>query len=149
MPEKPPKKSGLGIGGLSIGGLSIGGLGKATGTKVETIRFYEKIGILPAPSRTAGNYRSYGEEHVRRLGFVRRARALGFPLETVRALLALTDQPDRPCGEVDALVVEQLHEVERKIADLQRLREELDRLAHRCRGGHRMAECRIIEALSP
>ncbi|WP_181449425.1 MerR family transcriptional regulator [Azospirillum thermophilum] len=130
-------------------GLTIGALGKATGTKAETIRFYEKIGILPSPPRTSGNYRAYGQEHVRRLGFVRRARDLGFPLETVRAMLALADQPDRPCGEVDALVVGQLHEVERKIADLQRLRDELDRLAHQCRGRFRMADCRIIEALSP
>ncbi len=130
-------------------GLSIGALGKATGTKPETIRFYEQIGILPEPARTAGNYRSYDAEHLRRLSFVRRARDLGFPLETVRAMLELADQPDRPCGEVDALVLEQLHEVERKIADLQRLRDELDRLAHQCRSGGRMADCRIIEALSP
>lgn len=130
-------------------GMAIGALAKATGTKAETIRFYEKIGILPEPARTSGNYRTYGVEHVRRLSFVRRARDLGFPLETVRAMLALADQPDRPCGEVDALVLEQLREVERKIADLQRLREELDRLAHQCRGGGRMADCRIIEALSP
>ena len=130
-------------------GLSIGALGKATGTKPETIRFYEQIGILPEPARTSGNYRVYGAEHLRRLSFVRRARDLGFPLETVRAMLDLADQPDRPCGEVDALVIEQLHEVERKIADLQRLREELDRLAHQCRSGGRMADCRIIEALSP
>ncbi|MBP2316308.1 MerR family transcriptional regulator [Azospirillum soli] len=130
-------------------GLSIGALAKATGTKAETIRYYEQIGILPPPARTAGNYRSYDGEHVRRLAFVRRVRALGFPLETVRALLALADQPDRPCGEVDALVVEQLREVERKIADLQRLRAELDRLAHQCRNDGRVADCRIIEALSP
>jgi len=129
-------------------GLSIGALGAATDTKVETIRFYEKIGILPAPARTASNYRVYGEEHVKRLGFVRRARNLGFSLEAVRQLLDLVDQPDRPCGEVDDLVQGQLQEVEQKIADLQRLREELDRLAHQCRGGRRMAECRIIEALS-
>jgi Cu(I)-responsive transcriptional regulator len=130
-------------------GLSIGALGKLTDTKVETIRFYEKIGILPEPARTSGNYRSYGPEHARRLTFVRRARSLGFPLEVVRAMLDLVDQPDRPCGEVDALVLEQLHEVERKIADLQRLRDELNRLAHQCRSDGRMADCRIIEALSP
>lgn len=130
-------------------GLSIGTLAKATGTKPETIRFYEQIGILPEPARTAGNYRSYGTEHLRRLSFVRRARDLGFPLDRVRAMLALADQPDRSCGEVDNLVLEHLHEVERKIADLQRLRDELDRLAHQCRGGGRMADCRIIEALSP
>lgn len=130
-------------------GLSIGALGKATGTKPETIRFYEQIGILLEPERTPGNYRSYGAEHLRRLSFVRRARDLGFPLDVVRAMLELADQPDRPCGEVDALVLEQLSEVERKIADLQRLRDELDRLAHQCRTGGRMADCRIIDALSP
>ncbi|MGQ9369260.1 MerR family transcriptional regulator [Azospirillum sp. ST 5-10] len=130
-------------------GLAIGALAKATGTKAETIRFYEKIGILPEPARTPGNYRTYTAEHVRRLSFVRRARELGFPLETVRALLDLADQPDRPCGEVDALVLGQLRAVERKIAALQRLREELDRLAHQCRRGGRIADCRIVEALSP
>ncbi|HEV7370552.1 helix-turn-helix domain-containing protein [Arenibaculum sp.] len=130
------------------GGMTIGALGKATGTKPETIRFYEKVGILPQPERTAGNYRSYGEAHAARLSFVRKARELGFPLEAVRAMLALADQPNRPCGEVDALVVDQLQAVERKIADLERLRAELERLAHQCRGGL-VSECRIIEALSP
>ncbi|HYE42646.1 MAG TPA: helix-turn-helix domain-containing protein [Caulobacteraceae bacterium] len=129
-------------------GRTIGTLARETGVNVETIRFYEREGIIPAPPRTAGNYRLYGPGHVRRLAFIRRARDLGFPLDVVRALLALADQPDRLCGEVDDLVVEQLHEVERKIADLQRLRDELDRLAHQCRGG-RISECRIIEALSP
>lgn len=129
-------------------GCTIGTLARDTGVNVETIRFYEREGIIPPPPRTAGNYRLYGEEHVRRLTFVRRARDLGFPLDVVRAMLALADQPDRPCGEVDNLVMEQLHEVERKIADLERLRAELDRLAHQCRGG-RISECRIIEALSP
>lgn len=130
-------------------GLSIGALAKATGTKVETIRYYEGIGVLPKPPRTGGNYRSYGEGHLRRLGFVRRARSLGFPLDTVRAMLSLADRPDGPCAEIDALVLDQLREVERKIADLRRLRDELDRLSRRCRGGHSMAECRILEALSP
>ncbi|MEI8396894.1 MAG: helix-turn-helix domain-containing protein [Rhodospirillaceae bacterium] len=130
-------------------GLSIGALGKATGTGVETIRYYERIGILPAPARTAGNYRSYDMGHVRRLGFVRKARDLGFPLETVRALLDLTDQPDMQCEKVDGLVLEQLHAVERKLADLERLRTELERLANCCRGGHQVSDCRIIEALFP
>ncbi|CAK0779542.1 MerR family transcriptional regulator, mercuric resistance operon regulatory protein [Azospirillaceae bacterium] len=130
-------------------GFSIGALGKATGTEVVTIRYYEKIGILPIPSRTAGNYRSYSDAHVRRLGFVRRARGLGFPLEAIRALLALTDQPDMPCEEVDKLVLDQLYAVERKISDLERLRSELDRLANQCRGGRHVSDCRIIEALSP
>lgn len=129
-------------------GMTIGRLAKATGTKAETIRFYEKIGILAEPSRTAGNYRTYSEDHVRRLTFVRRARDLGFPLETVRLLLSLVDQPERSCAAVDEIAVKQLHDVEQRIADLQRLRQELDRLSHECRGG-KISECRIIDALSP
>src|SRR5258707_11737716 len=69
--------------------LTIGQLGQATGTKVETIRYYEKIGLLPAPGRTTGNYRSYAAEHLQRLGFIRRARELGFSIEEVRELLKL------------------------------------------------------------
>lgn len=129
-------------------GMTIGQLAKTTDTKTETIRFYEKIGILAAPSRTTGNYRSYGEDHMRRLTFIRRARNLGFPLKTVRLLLSLVDQPEQPCAVVDAIVVEQRHEVERKIADLQGLRQELERLAEQCRGG-RVSDCRIIDALLP
>lgn len=129
-------------------GMTIGQLAKATDTKTETIRFYEKIGILAAPTRTTGNYRSYGEDHMRRLTFIRRARNLGFPLKTVRLLLSLVDQPEQPCAVVDAIVVEQRHEVERKIADLQGLRQELERLADQCRGG-RVSDCRIIDALLP
>jgi Cu(I)-responsive transcriptional regulator len=128
--------------------ITIGDLSKVTATHVETIRYYERIGLLPKPERTAGNYRSYDPDHVRRLSFIRRARDLGFPLEVVRALLDLSDQPDRPCAEVDDLVVAQLAEVERKLADLERLRGELTRLAFQCRGG-RISDCRIIEALSP
>src|SRR3546814_5155755 len=129
-------------------GHAIGTLGKLTGVNVETIRYYERIGLLPRPARTSGNRRTYGDADVRRLIFVRKARELGFPIETVRALLELADQPNRPCDEVDALVVRQMGEVERKIADLERLRDELDRLARQCQGG-RVSECRIIESLSP
>src|SRR3546814_11032381 len=77
--------------------LSIGDLAKATNTKVVTIRYYEKIGLLPAPDRTAGNYRSYSATHLGRLSFIRRARDLGFSIEQVRDLLGLSDQRDRPC----------------------------------------------------
>ncbi len=127
---------------------TIGALGKLTGVNIETIRYYERIGLLPGAARTSSNYRVYGDTHVRRLTFIRKARDLGFPIEMVRRMLALSDQPDRPCREVDALVGEQMREVERKIADLERLWEELDRLAHQCSGGL-VSDCRIIEALSP
>ena len=128
--------------------LTIGHLARETATKVETIRFYEKTGLLPAPARTSGNYRAYGVEHLNRLSFIRRARDLGFSLDQVRALLDLSDDRDRPCNAVDAIAKEHLAEVERKIADLSALRRELGAMIDQCRCGT-VAECRIIEALSP
>jgi Cu(I)-responsive transcriptional regulator len=128
--------------------LSIGALARATGTKVETIRWYESVGLLPAPGRTAGNYRAYDAAHLNRLSFVRRARDLGFSLEQIRALLDLAEQRERSCEAVDSIAREHLEEVERKIADLQALRRELDSLIGQCRHGS-VAECGIIEALAP
>lgn len=130
------------------GELTIGALAKRTGVTVETIRFYERIGVLPVAGRTANGYRRYADEQVRRLVFIRRARDLGFSLGTVRALLDLSGQPERSCAEANDLVAAQLAEVDRKIADLERLRDELARLGSRC-GGRTVAECRIIQALSP
>ena len=128
--------------------LSIGALSKATGTTVETIRWYERVGVLPAPARTVGNYRSYGPAHLERLSFVRRARDLGFTLDQVRELLRLADARGRQCDAVDRVAREHLEEVERKIADLEALRRELQDLIGQCRHGT-VNECRIIEALSP
>jgi len=128
--------------------LTIGDLARATDTKVETVRYYERIGILPKPARTPGNYRSYSAGHLDRLSFIRRARDLGFSLPQVRALLGLSDQRGRSCAAVDAIAREHLADVERKIADLAALRRELDRIISQCRHGT-VAECRIIEALSP
>ncbi len=127
---------------------TIGDLAKATATKVETIRYYERIGLLPAPARTSGNYRSYNPKHLGRLSFLRRARDLGFSLEQVRALLGLSDQRRRSCEAVDRIAREHLAEVDRKIADLKALRRELYSVISQC--GHGTVEdCRIIEALSP
>jgi DNA-binding transcriptional MerR regulator len=128
--------------------LTIGQLGRATDTKIETIRYYEKIGLLPAPRRTAGNYRSYAAEHLQRLGFIRRTRELGFSIEEVRELLELAAQGERPCEEVDQLVARHLETTERKIEALRRLRRELRDTLASCKGG-RVAECRVIQALSP
>lgn len=128
--------------------MRIGELARATGTKVETIRFYEKSGLLAAPGRTAGNYRAYGADHLARLSFIRRARDLGFPLDQVRALLDLSDDRGRPCGAVDAIARAQLVSVERKIADLAALRRELASLIDQC-GQGTIADCRIIDALAP
>ena len=127
---------------------SIGALAMATRTKVETVRFYEKSGILPAPLRTSGNYRVYTANDVKRLGFIRRARELGFSLDQVRALLSLSDRPDQPCEAVDKIARERLEDVERKIADLRRLKRELRGLIEQC-GCGTIADCRIVEALAP
>jgi len=129
--------------------LTIGDLARATNTKIETIRYYERIGLLPAPPRTgSGKYRSYSKDHLGRLSFVRRSRDLGFTLDQIRALLALADERDRECTAVDAIAREHLADVERKIAGLTALRRELQELiGHSAHGT--VAECRIIEALSP
>lgn len=128
--------------------IAIGELGKAAGVKVETIRYYERIGLLAAPRRTAGNYRAYDGSHLNRLSFIRRSRDLGFSLNQVRALLGLADQKHRPCEAVDEIAREHLAEVERKIADLIALMGELKSMIHQCRRGV-VRDCQIIEALSP
>ncbi|MDZ7874021.1 MAG: helix-turn-helix domain-containing protein [Rhizobium sp.] len=128
--------------------LTIGRLAEATGTNVETIRFYEKSGILPSPARTDGNYRSYDPAHLRRLRFIRRARDLGFSLDQVKALLHLSDDRNQSCAAIDDIAKVHREEVERKIADLVSLKGELDRIIDTCRCGT-VAECRIIESLSP
>ena len=128
--------------------LSIGELGRRAGAKVETIRYYERIGLLPAPARTEGNYRVYGEAALNRLSFIRRARDLGFSIEQVRDLLALSDRRDQSCATVDELTRAHLAEVERKIADLEALRRELSALLSQCRQGT-ISTCLIIEALAP
>ena len=126
----------------------IGALGEATGTKVETIRYYERIGLLPEPGRTRSNYRSYSEVHLGRLSFIRRARDLGFTLDQIRALLELAESRNSDCRTVDAIAQDHLRDVERKIADLKALRRELRDLIGQCLKGA-IAECRIIGALSP
>lgn len=131
-----------------MGTFSIGALAKATQTKVETIRFYEQCGILPSPQRTGSNYRVYAAQDLQRLSFIRRARDLGFSLDQVRTLLSLSDNPEQPCEEVDKVARERLLDVERKIADLSKLRRELRGLIEQC-GCGTVAECRIIEALGP
>lgn len=126
--------------------MRIGELAKATGTSTETIRYYERAGILPAASRTAGNYRDYSRAHLTALTFVRHARELGFSMAQVRELLALSDQDDKPCEDVDLLVERQLAEVGRKIARLVSLRDELERMLHSCQA-ERIGDCRIVESL--
>lgn len=127
--------------------LSIGAAAKLTGIKVPTIRYYEEIGLLPAPPRTDSNRRTYSEEDVRRLKFVRHARELGFNLDAIRQLLALAGLPEEPCAEADGIARARLAEVENKIARLTALREELQAMIEQ--GTHGLIrECRIIEVLA-
>jgi Cu(I)-responsive transcriptional regulator len=126
--------------------MRIGELARATGTKSETIRYYEREGILPAADRTDSNYRDYSEEHLATLTFVRRARELGFSVAQVRELLALSDHEDKPCEDVDQLVRQQLGEIDNKIADLTALRDELGQVLRSCQAD-RIGECRIVESL--
>ncbi len=127
---------------------SIGELARQTRTKVETIRYYERIGLLPPPARTEGNYRAYARRHLDRLSFVRRGRDLGFSLDEVRELLRLSDDREQSCADVDRIARLHLAEVERKLADLKALRAELREVVGQCRHGT-IASCRIIEALAP
>lgn len=126
--------------------MRIGELAKATGTKAETIRYYEREGILPVADRTDSNYRDYSQNHLAALTFVRRARGLGFSMAQVRELLALSDHDEKPCEDVDQLVRQQLSDVDSKIADLTTLREELAQLSRSCHSD-RIGECRIVESL--
>lgn len=126
--------------------LTIGALAKKTGTKVQTIRYYEQIELMPEPGRTGGGQRRYGDAELDRLSFIRHARQLGFTLEAIRELLDLSDHPDRPCHEADAIARRQLKQVEQRLARLEALRTELKRMVHECTGG-RTADCRVLEVL--
>lgn len=127
--------------------LKIGDLARATGTSVETIRYYEKVGLLPPPGRTPGNYRSYAPPHLQRLSFIRHARGLGFDIGEIRSLLDLADQPARDCHEADRIATGHLRAVEDKIARLEILRGELSRMVGECRGGQ-AADCHVLEVLA-
>jgi len=126
--------------------MKIGELANVTGTKAETIRYYERIGLLPKPGRTEGNYRDYGPADQERLTFIRHARGLGFDIADIRSLLDLGEDPGRDCGEADRIASGHLEAVERKIAQLQQLRDELKRMIKQCRGGQ-IADCRIMQTL--
>jgi DNA-binding transcriptional MerR regulator len=126
---------------------SIGELSRRTAVKVPTIRYYEQIGLLPAPPRTEGQQRRYDKHAVARLAFVRHARELGFDLEAIRTLLSLQDNPDHSCAQADEIAKAHLIEVERRIAKLTALKSELRRMVEKCACG-RIAECRVIETLA-
>lgn len=124
----------------------IGDLARQTGCQVETIRYYERVGILPEPQRAQNNYRHYGESHRRRLRFVRRCRGLGFSLEEVRTLLTMIDGGAHNCAEVEALGRGHLEVVRAKIANLEQMECRLSELVSQCHGGN-TPDCSFLEEL--
>jgi MerR family mercuric resistance operon transcriptional regulator len=127
-------------------GLTIGALSRHAGVNIETIRFYERAGVLPKPPRSAGGHRVYNEDQLKRLSFVRRSRELGFSLDEVRGLLRLVDGGHYTCAEVKVITLDHLDDIRRKIADLRRLERILSEVAGKCRGEN-VPECPVIDAL--
>ncbi len=126
--------------------LTRGALAARTGCNAETIRYYEHIGILPLAPRSQGGHRLYGPDLVKRLSFIRRSRDLGFTLDEVRELLRFVDGGKYTCEQVERLAIEHLHEVDRKISDLRRLKKVLKVMISQCSGGE-VPHCPIIDTL--
>ena len=127
---------------------SIGQLAKKTACKVETVHYYEKVGLMPEPPRTEGGHRIYSLPHVKRLNFIRRSRDLGFRIEQVKELLKFIDEPNHYCGEVKAMAMQQARVVQEKIDDLQRLKSALNEMVTHCTSGDKpVDDCPIVDAL--
>jgi DNA-binding transcriptional MerR regulator len=126
--------------------LAIGELARRTSYAVQTVRYYEQIGLMPQPARTEGGQRRYSDDLVKRLLFIRHARDLGFAVEDIRSLLDLAARPEQPCASVDAIAETHLAAIDVKIASLKALRGEISRML-KCCAKKRIAECRIIDGL--
>lgn len=126
---------------------SIGDLSRRTRVKVPTIRYYEQMGLLDAPMRSEGNQRRYGRPELERLAFIRHARDLGFSIDAIRELIDLSGHEDRPCANADRIAKEQLAAVRDRIARLQRLEAELERIATCC-SGDTVGDCYVIRSLA-
>ena len=132
-----------------MNGLTSGELAKRGGVNLESIRFYEREKLLPKPPRTAGGYRVFSEDAVRRVRFIKRAQELGFSLREIRELLALRSEPATSCTEMRQKVEAKLMDVEQKIRDLQRMKLALARLAKACPGRGSLSDCPVLETLDP
>jgi Cd(II)/Pb(II)-responsive transcriptional regulator len=128
--------------------MKIGELATATDTVVETIRFYEREGLISEPARTDSNYRQYGSEHVQRLAFIRRCRSLDMSLDEVRILLRYLDRPDADCGEVNAVLDEHIEHVARRVRELKVLEKQLRELRAHCNSERKGQSCGILEQLN-
>lgn len=129
-----------------MAGLSIGELARRTGVHIETVRYFEKVGLLEAPDRTEGGHGVYAEQHVRALRFIKRARELGITPKEVRAILGLGGPRKACCDEVQEIAVHHLEQVRSKITDLARLERLLASTVERCSGGH-VPDCPVIDML--
>lgn len=127
-------------------GYAIGQMSKETGVNIETIRYYERIGIMPKPDRTVGGNRQYNHDQLKRLFFIRRARGLGFSLEEIRGLFEMVDRKDFSCGEVHDLTVDHLSSVQEKISNLRKLEKALTSMVSECSRGD-VPECPILDTL--
>lgn len=127
--------------------LTIGRLATVTGVNLETVRYYERIGLMPPPARTASGHRTYEHPHVRRLAFIRRARELGFSIEQIRALLALAEPSRSSCAQVQEIAQTHLGEVRAKLADLARLERILSETVDRC-SGDPAPSCPVLDMLA-
>lgn len=127
-------------------GYPIGAMSKQTGVNIETIRYYERIGIMPKPDRTAGGNRQYNHDQLKRLSFIKRSREIGFSIEEIRALLEMVDRRDFTCGEVHSMTVNHLASVKEKIQALHRLEDALEAMAAECSRGD-VPDCPILDTL--
>lgn len=127
--------------------MKIGELAAATGCPIETIRYYERAGLMCAPGRSAGNYRVYGADHQERLAFIRRCRLLDMSLEEVRRLLHFKDSPEEACDEVNAMLDAHLTDVRERIISMQQLEVQLTNLRSRCSQVQHAAQCGILHEL--
>ncbi|WP_298498564.1 helix-turn-helix domain-containing protein [uncultured Maritimibacter sp.] len=127
-------------------GYPIGAMSRETGVNIETIRYYERIELMPKPDRTAGGNRQYTHDHLKRLAFIKRSRELGFGIEEIRAMLTMVDQDSVTCGEVHAMTTEHLDSVKEKIRHLKKLERALTGMAAECAKGD-VPDCPIIETL--
>jgi len=126
--------------------LTIGETARRSGCHIETVRYYERIGLVPKPPRSGGGHRLYGGDAVRRLGFIRRARELGFAIDDIRALLGLVDRKAADCGEVKCIAERQLGAVRSRIGDLRRLERDLAGMISLC-SGRKIPDCPVIDSL--
>lgn len=128
--------------------MRIGELAEVTGTRIETIRYYERVGLLAAPERTEGNFRIYAHAHAERLSFIRHCRSLDMTLDEIRALLRFKDAPTENCGEVNTIVDAHIGHVAARIRELRALEKQLKGLRERCHEGREAAHCGILNELS-